>query len=110
MALEVHKLALDLIVQLRPLVTLIRRHDADLAKQIRRAASSTALNIGEGEYALGGNKRSRFATAAGSAHETLTGLQVAVAWGYFDEAQAAEAVALANRVLAMLWRLWNPPR
>jgi hypothetical protein len=34
-----------------------------------------------------------------------TALQVAVAWGEIDEPDAAEALGLLDRVLAMLWRL-----
>jgi hypothetical protein len=32
-------------------------------------------------------------------------LRVAVAWGDLDEPDAAEALGLLDRVLAMLWRL-----
>jgi hypothetical protein len=43
--------------------------------------------------------------AAGSADEVRTALRVAVAWGDFDEPDAADALGLLDRVLAMLWRL-----
>jgi hypothetical protein len=43
--------------------------------------------------------------AAGSADEVRTALRVAVAWGDLDEPDAAEALGLLDRVLAMLWKL-----
>ena len=52
-----------------------------------------------------GNERARFHTAAGSASEVRLALQVAVAWGYFAEKEAVPALALVDRVVAMLWRL-----
>ena len=49
----------------------IARQDGDLARQLRRAASSIALNVAEGSGVHGGNRRQRYATALGSARETL---------------------------------------
>jgi len=57
MSLEVSRLALETIATLRPLVPRIRRHDRSLAVQLVRAASSTILNLGEGEYSDPGTKR-----------------------------------------------------
>ena len=82
MKLEVSRLALQTIATLRPLVARIRRYDRSLAVQLVRAASSLALNLGEGEYSDPGTKRARYCNAAGSANETRTALAVAVAWGY----------------------------
>ena len=50
MSLIVHEVALELIVELRTLIPSITRHDANLARQLRRCASSIVLNIAEGEY------------------------------------------------------------
>jgi hypothetical protein len=43
--------------------------------------------------------------ASGSAEEVKAALQVAQAWGYVDGDALNEALALNDRVLAMLWRL-----
>jgi four helix bundle protein len=52
-----------------------------------------------------GNRRARFHTAAGSASEVRSALQVAVAWGYIAQERAKEADALVDRLLAMLFKL-----
>ena len=105
MTLHVHRIALEAIAELRPIVARIRKHDRDLANQLRRAASSMALNIGEAAYSDPGTSRSRFHSAAGSANETRTALLVAIAWGYVGEAHAASANELLDRAIGMLWRL-----
>ena len=95
-------LAIEAIAAARPLVARIRRYDRDLGEQLRRALSSVALNIGEGNYSEGGNRISRFSTAAGSAAEARAGLRVAVAWGYIEAGDAEAIDALLDRVARML--------
>ena len=74
-----------------------------MAEQIRRAASSTALNLGEAEGSVGGNRLTRLRSAAGSNTEVRTALRVAVAWGYVD-AGAVDAIdAWLDRIAAILY-------
>ena len=110
MDLHVHQVAIDTIVALRPLVGQIERRDRDLAKQIRRSASSVPLNIAEGSWSRGGNKLARFETALGSAKETMSALKVAVAWGYVRTEQTRRAWQLMDQVAATLFKLVDPPR
>jgi four helix bundle protein len=105
MALHVATVSIELIQLLRPLVERIRQRDRSLADQLVRAASSIALNVAEGERGLGGNKRARFHSAAGSAREALMALRVAAAWGYVSAESTREAEARLDRVSAMLWKL-----
>ena len=105
MSLLVRKLALETIAGLRPLMPRIARRDRSLANQIRRAASSVALNIGEAEYSDAGNRRARFHTAAGSAGETRTALEAAVAWGYLTPDDTCDVLQRLDGILAMLWKL-----
>lgn len=110
MALIVHQVALDMIVEIKPLIDRIARHDRSLAQQMRRAASSVPLNIGEGAYSRGGNATARFQDAAGSASETRSALQVAAAWGYVTHASVARVDANLDRIVAMLWGLTRRAR
>jgi four helix bundle protein len=70
---------------------------------MRRAASSVALNLAEGNRRTGQDRLQFFRIAAGSAAEVRAALEVALAWGYIDAAPLAETEL--DRVLAMVWRL-----
>ena len=105
MALIVADMSIKLIEQLRPLVSRIKARDRSLADQIRRAASSVVLNIGEAEYSDPGNRRARFHTAAGSAGETRRAVQSAVAWGLVTRAEGEPALALLENIVPILWKL-----
>ena len=61
---------------------MIAQHDADLARQLRRAATSVPLNVAEGSGVQGGNRRLRYATALGSAREVLACLETGHMMGY----------------------------
>jgi four helix bundle protein len=98
-------LSLDLIQGLRGPLDLLRSSDPKLASQIRAAASSIALNLGEGRRRLGRDRRHHWSVAAGSAEEVRTALRVAAAWGAIAPSVLGESFALLDRLLAMLWRL-----
>jgi four helix bundle protein len=100
--LHVHSKALGTIRKLAPAIAAIGAKDPDLARQLRRAASSIALNIAEAQTSRDGVSRQRFRTALGSTRETLSALQLAAAWGYVAEDIAA---AELDEIAAMLYRL-----
>ena len=108
--LDAQFLALDLIRALRPLCEQVARQGADLADQLRRAATSAALNTAEGNRRDGRDRAARFRIAAGECAEAATAVQVAVDWGYVPGAASTAALALADRLCAMLWRLRHPRR
>jgi four helix bundle protein len=98
-------LAVSAVEEIAPLVEVIRGFDRSLADQIRRAASSVALNIGEGNGSDAGNRRARFCTAAGSNAEVRAALRVAVAWRYVQAAEVAPIEAMLDRIAGMLYGL-----
>jgi four helix bundle protein len=94
-----------MVTDIRPLIERIARHDRSLAQQLRRSASSVALNIGEAQHSRGDNQPARFQDAAGSASESRAALRAALAWGYITAAQQQLVDGELDRVLAMLWGL-----
>ena len=74
---------------LRPVIAEIERHDRDLARQLRRASASVALNVSEGSGCHGGTRIERYRNALGSARETGACLDVADALGYVSSVDAA---------------------
>ncbi|MBV9946605.1 MAG: four helix bundle protein [Myxococcales bacterium] len=102
--LRIHHVVLDALRTMRPALATIQRNDPDLARQLRRAASSVALNLAEGSGSAGGVRHARHRTALGSARETLSCLQVAEALGYI-EAFPADVVARLRRVIGTLVRI-----
>lgn len=99
------ELSLSLITALVPLVARIEQCDRDLGRQLRKAASSVSLNLGEGRRRTGRDRIHLWRVADGSAEETRVCLHVAAAWGYIDVADADKALALADQILAICWTL-----
>jgi four helix bundle protein len=66
----------------------IERCDRDLARELRRAATSVVLNLAEGAGTTGGHRRQRYLTAMGSAREVV---------GCFDAAEAMQYVGRMDR-------------
>jgi four helix bundle protein len=83
--LRIYPVLLQLVRDVAPLLRLIERRDADLAKQCRRALASAPLNVAEGSYSRGKNRPARYHTALGSLREVLACLEVADALGYLPE-------------------------
>jgi len=83
--LRIYSTLLDLVRSVRPLVKELERHDADLAKQCKRALSSAPLNVAEGSYSRGQNRTARYHTALGSLREVLACFEVGAALGYLPD-------------------------
>ena len=107
---DAEKIALELIRALRAPLSSLERSDRSLADQARRAATSVPLNISEGNRRVGKDRVHFFRIAAGSAAEVRTALVVAVSWGYLTEEETQPALKLADRLLAILWRLTHAKR
>ena len=87
--MRIYAVILDVLRELRPVVAEIETHDRDLGRQLRRAATSIALNTGEGSGSSGGTRRERYRNALGSARETGACLDAALALGYVEAIDAS---------------------
>jgi four helix bundle protein len=87
--LRIYTVILDVLRDLRPVVAQIETHDKDLGRQLRRAATSVALNCSEGSGCSGGTRRERYRNALGSARETGACLDAAIALGYVEAVEAS---------------------
>ena len=105
MGFQAYELAVRAIRELRPLVPPVKRHDAELAKQIVRAANSVTLNLNEGSKRRGEDRLYLYSVAAGSANEVLAALDTADAWGWTSG--AADVRETYDHMLAILWKLVN---
>ena len=96
-----------IIVRVRPLAGSIERKDRDLARQLKRALNSVALNVAEGFGSQAGNARLSFRRALGELYESQAIFQVAAAWGYITEEQAQ---GVASRLAVLGGRLYGLSR
>ena len=102
--LKIYDDMLEAVRAMRAVVAAIERRDSDLARQLRRAASSVVLNVAEGSGSFGRVRTVRYRTALGSARETLACLRVAEAFGYV-EAMPERLEDRMNRVIGTLVRV-----
>ncbi|ABS25815.1 four helix bundle protein [Anaeromyxobacter sp. Fw109-5] len=97
--LDVYRCARELAVR----VHRAQLSDAELRDQATRAAKSAFLNLSEGlpddRVAM---RRKYFLASDGSLHEVVAAVDLAAAIGAVQETDAAEILALADRLRAML--------
>jgi four helix bundle protein len=67
--LRIYSFIIETLKVTAPIIRQIAKHDVDLARQARRAASSIALNTAEGYGNSAGNERLRYRSALGSTQE-----------------------------------------
>ena len=80
--LRIYDVILEVLRELRPVLARIENQDPSLGKQLRRCATSMALNTAEGGGCRGGTQRQRYLDALGSARESGACLDAADALGY----------------------------
>lgn len=104
--LDAYRLALEFAVAVRALIARMPRGHAALADQLSRASIATVTNLAEGANRLGtGEKRQKFSIARGEVGEAAACVELAAALGLVPAAEAQAAIALADRIAAMLTRL-----
>lgn len=102
--LKIYDVVLVMAGDAARIANLIEQKDRDLARQIRRAMQSVALNVAEGMGSLHGHKRQRYSSALGSAREVLACVQVAQAMQLIGNVDA-RVLDRMNHVIATLARL-----
>jgi four helix bundle protein len=105
MKLEIYQVSVQKVASVSRLARMVQKHDADLARQMRRASTSVPLNIAEGVHSRGGNKAVRLQTAMASARETMAAIDVSVAAEYISGDKAPELLDQLDRIVATLWKL-----
>src|SRR5271170_3494648 len=96
--LRIYDEMLQILQSMRGAIGAIEKRDPDLARQLRRAASSVVLNIAEGSGSFGRVRTVRYRTALGSARETLACLRTAEAFGYVEPVSDA-ITGRMNRII-----------
>ena len=107
--LRIHEVAIELVGEVMPLLKEIERQDPDLARQGRKAVTSTPLNVSEGSDQSGRRRGLHYRIALGSARETWSVLRAAEAARYI----AAPSPELRNKfdqVIGTLHRCVYPRR
>ena len=96
---DAYEVSVELISALRGVVAVIARHDPDLARQLRRAATSVPLNLAEGNQRAGRDRLHLFRVADGSAREVLASLDAAASarTGSTPSASPPEAPTSSSR-------------
>ena len=102
--LRIYDVILEVMRMLVPVIAAIEVHDRDLARQLRRAGPSMALNTKEGSGSRGGTRRERYDNARGSAEETEGCIDTALAMGYIESVDPALLDKL-DKIRAVLWKL-----
>jgi four helix bundle protein len=108
MRLRIYSVVLEIIALVARLLRQVKRHDPDLARQMKRASTSIALNLAEGVHSSGGNQGARFHNAMASARETVACVEVSMAAGYIRAEEQVELLDKLDHVVATLWRLLHP--
>ena len=105
MRLRVEDEIVEVVGRLHRLARAVMRKDPDLARQLKRAATSIGLNAAEGLYGRDGSRRVRLENAMCSGRETIMALRIAAAAEYVDDGQAAREAKCVDRIVATLYRL-----
>ena len=105
--LNIYSVILEFVADIAELTPRIAHHDPDLARQLRRASSSVALNCAEGMYARGRSRTAAYNIALREMRESYAALEVSVRLHYLPPLRT-ELEDRIQRILATLYRLSFP--
>ena len=104
--LKLYPVILSVVEDLARLAPRIANHDPDLARQLRRASTSVALNTAEGMHARGRSRTACYNIALREMRESYAALEVSVRLHLPALAPVLED--RIQRVLGTLYRLCFP--
>jgi len=107
---EALEAALEMIAIVRPVIDKVARHDPDLARQMKRSASSAPSCLAEGNRRRGRDRSHLWTIALGSADEFGVQLRIARSWQYVPSEELDVSDAAVDRVRALTYRLLYPRR
>ena len=104
--LDAYRVAMEMAQLAKQLSARVPRGYRSFADQLKRAAGSTVLNIGEGanRYSAG-HKRQRYSEARGECGEVAVAAELLATLGLVPQQDVEPLLAKADRVAAMLTRL-----
>jgi four helix bundle protein len=102
--LNIYPVILSFVTDVAELTPRIAHHDPDLARQLRRASSSVALNTAEAMYARGRSRTACFNIALREMRECHAVFEVAVLLRYLPPLGAALEDRI-QRIIGTLYRL-----
>jgi four helix bundle protein len=105
--LIIYQVVLSFVEDVALLTPRIAHHDPDLARQLRRASSSVALNLAEGMYARGRSRTARYNIALREMRESFAALEVSVRLRYLPPL-SEKLEERIQRILGTLYRLSFP--
>src|ERR1044071_189157 len=102
--LRIYPIILSFVEDVAPFIGRIARCDPDLARQLRRASTSVALNTAEGMYARGRSRQACYNIALREMRESYAALEVSVLLHYLPPLEAKLGDRI-QRILGTLYRL-----
>ena len=105
--LIIYPIILSFVEDIALLTPRIAHHDPDLARQLRRSASSVALNCSEAMYARGRSRTACFNISLREMRESYAALEVSVRLRYLPPLDAALEDRI-QRIIGTLYRLSFP--